>query len=401
MKRLSRRHRTWLPGSLLLVGGLILAAPVGAVLENLALHRPYVCSDDLLSGWTGLTDGIADSDTSPGCFATANSSRMPKQVIIDLGTVCLVSKITVQNSSNGNTRHVALLLSPDADHFESLREYYFPARSVQTLTHSFAPRQARYVKLRFYDSWENGPHGLNCLFVREMQVFGEPPAQPRTVSGREELRLARMQPPVSSTPAVTLFRRYCLGAGRKLRLGVLGDSYAAVREGQPQPWPEILAELLAAKLGEQQVELLNLAGEGQTPDQAADVMIPLCGEKPVDLVLLAYGRDAARAGTDEIAFRNAWQELTETVAERLPALLVVVTPAPLLAESGPAAPSVLPMSLAQERLARQEGLPVVRSAAVLAAQDSPAACYGQHSLLNSRGHQAIAEAVYHLLWGEE
>lgn len=387
--------------SLLLGSGLVLALPAGAVLENLALNRPYVCSDDLLSGWTGLADGLADSDGPPGCFATANSGRFPKHVVIDLGAVCRVSKITVQNSSNGNTRHVALLLSPDANEFESLREYYFPARSIQTLTHSFAPRQARYVKLVFYDSWKSGAYGANCLFVREMQVFGEPPAQPLTVNGREELRLARGQPTVTSTPAVALFRRYCLGAGGKLRLGVLGDSYAAIREGQIRPWPEILAELLEAKLGEGQVELLNLASEGQRLAQARDVMIPLVGEDPADVVLLAYGRDAALAHIDQVAFRNAWQKLVEAVQERLPALLVVVTPAPLLRESGTGVASVLSLSLAQERLARQQGLPVVRSAAVLAAQDNPAACYGEHSFLNSRGHQAIAEAVYHLLWGEE
>lgn len=178
--------------------------------ENLALHRPYLCSDTILPGWTGLTDGITDSDAAPGCFATGGSAQFPKVIVVDLGALCTVNRITLLSSANGNTRHVSLSVSRDAREFEQLREYYFPAAGAQTLAHSFTARQARYVKIALHDTWANGAEGPNCLFLREVQVFGDAPAGGSSSSGgaREELRLARLQPPVVSTPAVTIFRRY-------------------------------------------------------------------------------------------------------------------------------------------------------------------------------------------------
>src|ERR1035437_9747647 len=103
-----------------------------AAQENLALNRPYVCSDEILAGWAGLTDGVTDSDAAPGCFATGPSSHFPKQVIIDLGALCTINKINVLNSANGNTRQVKIFVSADASTYEQRREYFFPADSVQT-----------------------------------------------------------------------------------------------------------------------------------------------------------------------------------------------------------------------------------------------------------------------------
>jgi hypothetical protein len=369
--------------------------------ENLALGRPYLCSDTLLGGWTGLTDGVTDSDAAPGCFATGGSAQFPKSVVIDLGAVCTINKICVLSSTNGNTRHVALFISPDADSFEQLREYYFPAEGPQTLEHSFAPRQARYVKIVFYDTWGAGAPGPNCLFLREVQVFGDLPAGGVSSFGhaREELRLAREQPALVTTPAVALFRRYRAAAPDKLHVVVLGDSSAAATEQDGKPWPEALASLIEAGGG--QVELLNLAGAGQKPEDAPALLAALQGTDTPDLVLLDYGRDAILTGGDLPAFRNAWQALADKLAQTVPALTVAVTPAPLLDPAGKAQPATLAWSLAVDQLAAQLGLPVVRAGSVLAAAPDPPLCYAPGSRLNDAGKSLLAQAVYKLVWGEK
>ena len=375
--------------------------PAAAELENLALQRPWICSDEVLPGWTGLTDGVSDSDQAPACFATANGAQFPKQIVVDLGAVCLVSRLVLYNSANGNTRHVELWTSADAANFEKLREYYFPGDKLQPLTHNFTPRQVRYVKVVLHDSWQTGAQGANCLFLRELQVFGERPAGGLVASGQGELRLARLQGTVVTTPAVAVFRRYGLTGGRMLRLGVLGDSFAAATEGQPSPWPDALADLAAAAAGPGQAEVLNLAAAGQTPQEGEQLLGPLEGEMAADVVLIAYGKDAALAGQDPVAFRNAWQKLVELVQRRVPALVVAVTPPPLWQENGAGSPSTQPMAAVVEQAAALAGVPLVRSGAALAAATPAAGAFSGSSELSLAGAQLVARAVYALLWGED
>ncbi len=370
--------------------------------ENLALHRPYLCSDTLLAGWTGLTDGVTDSDAPPGCFATGGSAQFPKVIMVDLGAVCTISKINLFNSKKGNTRHVSLSISPDAQNFEQLREYYFPSDTVQTLAHSFTPRRARYVKIALHDSWGTGEQGPNCLFLREVQVLGDLPGGGVSAQGnaREELRLARQQPPLVSTPAVTIFRRYRATAEGVLRIAVLGDSGAAVTEQDTKPWPEALAGLLEASGA--QVELLNVAAPNQKPEDGVTLLPALAGDAhPPDVLILAYGRDAALAGGDVTAFRRAWQTLAAKVAQTLPALVVVVTPPPLLDPDGKNQPPLLAWAQAEEQLAAQLGLPFVRGGSVLAAAPDPTTCYGPGARLNEAGKALLAQAVQRLVWGEK
>ena len=394
-----------IPG--VVIAGAIIAAllhwpgPAGAA-ENLALRQPYLCSDTILPGWTGLTDGVSDSDAAPGCFCTGGSGQFPKVIVVDLGAVCTISKITLFNSKNGNTKHVSLSVSPDAKEFEQLREYYFPADAVQTLAHSFTARQARYVKIALHDSWTNGAQGPNCMFLREVQIFGEMPVGGVSGSGsaREELRLARQQPPLVSTLAVTIFRRYRAAAEGVLRLAVLGDSGAAVTEQDTKPWPEALAALVEKDGGK--VELLNLAAANQKPEDGLNLLPALAGDAHApDLVILAYGRDAALAGREVTPFRNAWQALADKVAQTLPALVVAVTPPPLLDPAGKGQPSLLAWALAEEQIAAQLGLPIVRGGSVLAAAPDPTVCYGPGARLNEAGKAVLAQAVQKLVWGEK
>ncbi|HEY3396657.1 MAG TPA: discoidin domain-containing protein [Armatimonadota bacterium] len=386
---------------LILLCALLVAPSLVCAAENLALQRPYVSSELLLGGWTGLTDGVTDSDDAPGCFATSNSGAFPKQVIVDLGAVCAVSKIVVMSSKNGNTKHVALAISADAKNFEQLREYYFPADTTQTLVHSFAARQARYVRVTFFDSWGTGEQGANCLFLRELQVFGDLPAEGRVASGREELRLARQQPATVGTAALGLFRRYRLGEPGKLRVAVLGDSFAAESAPDPRPWPETLGGLLEAELGAGQVEVLNLAAAGQTPADGVTHLATISGTETPDVVLLAYGRDAALAGGDPVTFRNQWQALADKLTQQVPALLVAVTPPPLWDSTGKGAASVLPLALGEEQSAAQLGLPLLRCGATLGAAPDPTICFAAGNRLTEVGKTLVAKALMRLLWAKE
>jgi hypothetical protein len=369
--------------------------------ENLALGRPYVCSDTILGGWIGLTDGVSDSDAAPGCFATGGSAQFPKSVVVDLGAVCTINKICVCNSKNGNTKHVALSVSADAKSFEQLREYYFPGDGVETLVHSFAARQARYVKISLFDSWGTGAQAPNCLFLREVQVFGDLPTGGVTTGGsaREELRLSRGQPALVSTPAVGLFRRYRATAKDKLSLVVLGDSGAAATEQDNKPWPEALAAEIEAGGG--QVELLNLAAAGQKPEDGPALLAALQGTETPDLVILDYGRDGLLTGADPVTFRASWQVLADKLASTIPALAVAVTPAPLLDPAGKSLPATLSWSLAVDQVAAQLGLPVVRAGSVLAAAPDPTLCYAAGGRLSEAGKKLLASAVYKLVWGEK
>jgi hypothetical protein len=373
------------------------AAVPATPLENLALNRPYVCSDEILAGWTGLTDGVTDSDSPPGCFATGPSDRFPKLIIIDLGALCTISKINVTNSKNGNTRHVGLFVSADAATYEQLRDYIFPGDAVQTLAHSFTARKARYVKIALYDSWEDGAQGPNCLFLREVQVFGQAPAEGPSANGREELRLAHIQPQLTTTSAVGLFRRYGLTGAHHMHFVILGDDLMCSHDGGG-PWDVEIMPRNWHPPGE--MEFNNLSRPDQSPAEGLAIVRQLTTDASgtPDVILVGYGHDAALAGQDVTDFRNAFQGLLAGLADT-PALVVVVTPPPLLQETD-AAHSVLPYAQAEEQIARQYGLPVVRGAAVLAASPDPLGCY-TGSDLTGAGQFLIAQAVQRLLWGAD
>ena len=98
------------------------------------------CLIFLLVGWTGLTDGVIDSDVAPGCFATDNSDHFPKEVTIDLGMLYPINRIAVHNAANGNTRKVSISVSSDGRQYTSVREFIFPAGEYMALVHSWAAR---------------------------------------------------------------------------------------------------------------------------------------------------------------------------------------------------------------------------------------------------------------------
>ena len=391
----------------LIASGVLCAAGSSGAGQNLALNKSYLCTSELLAGWTGLVDGLKDSDQPPACFATDNSPGFPKELVIDLGAVLPITKIAVYNSLNGNTRHIAVLSSVNATDFESLREYYFPPDKVQPLVHSFPahPRRARYVKVKMYDSWTGGRNGDNCLYLREVEVYATPQGSVSTPDSLTEvMALARWQQPLVEPPTVPLFRRYCLEAKSESAIGLLGDGFAAFGNQLSPTWVDLFIARLKERGGYQNIEVTNLVGEPGLSNLTR-LQGELASLTSVDLLIIAYGTQAALDGMPTLDFRGRLHELAESTQHQLTALTVVVTPAPFANRSDwPRYAEVqgkdsLRLARAAEQVATLAGYALVRTASVLARSERESQeLYQDNVTLSQPAHRALSRALEELLW---
>lgn len=376
---------------------LLLAASGALAQHNLALSQPFTCTAEILGGWTGLVDGVRDSDSAPGCFATANDPHFPRYVVIDLQIPCIVSRIAVCNSSNGNTREVTIGVSVDGEHYEVLRDYIFPNGEPLTLNHSFEsrPRRAQFVRIGLLDSWSGGLGGDGCIFLREVEVYGIPTGGTPVVLPPP----VAMGEPLIATRSLRLFRRYCLDAERECRIVVLGDSFAAADE--PELWPQVLlAHLQAARPAEAQTALVGVAQRALQPGMAlGDALGRAVGEAP-DLVLITFGADLT--AWDEQQFRGDLARLARELLSQTEALVLLVGPPPM--QEGVAGAWKQAVELRQrvayelEQLARLLGLPMLRTEAALRAADAPMEeLCGRGRELRPAGHRVVAERLLELL----
>lgn len=372
-------------------------------LQNIALNRPYRCSVPVLPGWHGLVDGRSDSDSAPECFATANAGEFPQYVVVDLGAVCEISRVVVYNSANGNTRQVSLECSDDASAYQSLRKgFIFPDRSAMVLSHKFTPRKVRYVRLTLHDSWGGGLGGDGCLFLREVEVYGKRTGQGH-VSGADPLLPFRGQPMMTDYPGLRIFRRYCLAnSAVPLRVAVLGDAFAAPAPGEAH-WTGELFQRLERRWG-RAPEVRNTAGLGFTADDCR-LLIDQQEERP-DLVLLSLGHNAALSRTDLVQFRQHATGAIAPLAERLEALVLIVTPPPVAHQDSlalfhdAAGADSAPYAWQIETLAQEHRLPLVRTGAVLANSSyGVGELYADNLHLSDRGHEMLGIVIDRLLAG--
>lgn len=384
----------------------LLLAPltVGAT-ENLARGKPYLCTTELMPGWTGLVDGQHDSDQPPACFGTDNAAQFPKEVLIDLGNIFQITNIAVYNSLNGNTRHIATWSSLNATDFDKLREYYFPADKLQPLIHSFPARRARYVKITMYDTWTGGRTGDNCLYLREVEVYGTSDSSGGTAdTSTDAMALARWQQPLVKPYATRLFRRYCLEAKSSITVGVLGDSFASPDRGGNSTWIDLFVGCLKQRGQYQKVEVIALTGEAGL-NNLADLRTELTRFKSVDLLIVAYGRRAALQETPPVQFRRQLRELVQSVQRQVAAFTVIVTPPPLGRQAGLERyeevkdKDTLAISQAAGQVASLTGCGLVRTASVLAHSDKDMSdLYKDNVSLSQQGHLALSRALEELLW---
>ena len=142
---------------------------------DLALGKTYAETDPNTWGYgAGLTDGIKDRDAKPGVYATGVGEQYPKLTTIDLGEPQTVARVIVHNSTDGSTRTVSVSLSTDGEAFSDVGSHEFAQGDGQSFEYTCEPRQARYVRIVFEDSWLNETHGSkHFMFLREVEVFGE------------------------------------------------------------------------------------------------------------------------------------------------------------------------------------------------------------------------------------
>lgn len=377
---------------LLACAGSALAAPAGPA-TNLALNRPYASNVQTLPGWTGLVDGDKDSDSAPGCFGTANTSDYPKYVVIDLGGDCSISRVVAYNSANGNTKTVAIGCSADGATYKTLRDpdFIFGPGDAIPLNVSFQPRTAHYVRITLRDTWKGGLGGDNCLFLREVEVFG----QRATAATRQDpFALAANQAPFVANRSVTIFRRYCLETPGEARVTVLGDGFISGCD-EPVHWAHIGAAELARLYPDKKLTVNGVGGSEGSIAYGLDWAKDHRGSLAPDLIILAYGTNAALAGASADEFRGKYQELVRELVDNTKALIVAVTPLPFLP---PETRSSRAHEWAVEQVAQAQDLPLLRTAAVLAKiPGDKSLLYVDSTHLSPAGHEAVGNTLADLL----
>ena len=377
------------------------AAPSKPIVD-LALHRPYLSSSPCLPGWTGLVDGEKESDTAPGCFATANDDQHPKFVVIDLGDECPISKVVVYNSANGNTRTVSLACSQDGVTYKKLRDpdFIFGDGEATSLSVAFQARPARYVRVTMPDTWKGGLGGDNCLFLREVEVFGTRSGE----STSDSLTVSAAEPPAVSSRAIDIFKRYCLMAPGEMRLTVVGDWLVSGAQEESH-WARVLATQLSKRYSEKKVTLTAVGGAEGSIAHGLEWAKGTEGALAPDIVILAYGAQAAAVAAEVGEFRAKYQELMNELLDNTAALVIAVTPPPFLQlDTLPfldkaKGHSTRPYAWAVEQVCQTRGVPLVRTASVLArVPGDKKALYQDNLHLNEEGQRALGTALAELLY---
>lgn len=377
---------------LLLITAAAWAAPSSPA-TNLAAGCPYATNVQVLPGWNGLVDGDKTSDSAPGCFATGNAPGYPKYTVIDLQGDCTISKVVVYNSANGNTRTVSLASSPDGNTYKKLRDpdFIFAASGAMALTVSFQPRTARYVRVTFVDTWKRGLGGDDCLFLREVEVYGCRLGQ---TARPDPFALASHQAPFLSNRAVAIFKRYCLDTQGEMRMTVVGDTFVAGSDEETH-WAKVAAAEVAKLYPQKRVVLSAVGGTESALSCGLDWAQDHRGILAPDLIVVAYGTHAALVGAGVDEFRTKYQALISELLENTNALIVPVTTLPLVA---PDLPSTGGYDAIVEQVASAGGLPLLRTAAVLSKiPGDKALLYLDGSHLSPAGHQAVGNALADLL----
>lgn len=376
------------------------AAPQSPSL-NLALNRPFATSCPTLPGWTGLVDGIKDSDSAPACFATANDDGFPKYVVIDLGADCTISKVVVYNSANGNTRTVALSCSTDGVTYRKLRDpdFVFEDQDAIALSVAFQPRQARYVRVSMLDTWKQGLGGDNCLFLREIEVFGSRGKE----TEESPFTLAAGQAPTVANRSLEIFRRYCLETPGAIKVTLVGDYFISGNE-QDDHWARVAAEELSKFYPDKKITLTAVGGSDGAISFGLQWAQEHHGVLAPDIVLVSYGAQAANVAADIGEFRSKYQTLINELLDNTSALVIIVTPPPFLQNDRLAmqpktkGQNTRSYSWTTEQLASALGVPLVRTEAVLArASGNKDLLYSDNMHLSTLGHRTLGLAIADLL----
>lgn len=143
--------------------------------QNLAISKPWVCSDPNPSNWdSGLTDGfwlMRQGHT----FATGNAKKFPKTVTIDLKTSAWLTHVYFGVPNFGSTKDVSVSVSYDGEKFTGVGKHTFTLRKAESKVINFNPVLSRYVRLTYEDNYDvkNRFDAAYC-FTTEVEVYAQP-----------------------------------------------------------------------------------------------------------------------------------------------------------------------------------------------------------------------------------
>lgn len=175
-----KRYSPAIAGGLCLSALPPLAAQAAPAPPNLALHKPFVCSDPNLSGYLGLTDGSWSNDY-PHVFASGKVGTFPKTVTTDLGKPSVLKTVLLGVPPFGATKTIQVALSlGKTTGYKVVGSYQFRANHAERHAFSISPAvKARYVRLIYPDHWDNGGgYEPVHVFTSELEVYDRTVATP-------------------------------------------------------------------------------------------------------------------------------------------------------------------------------------------------------------------------------
>ena len=149
---------------------IALPDPAGA---NLALRKTYVSSDPNVFNWGigGLTDGSWEAN-SEHSFASGDTNAFPKTATIDLGETKSVGDVLLGVPPFGSTKTIKVSLSADGQNFSEVGTYVFSQNKEEKHRYSFAPANARYVRLSYPDHYDDAVgYTPTFVFTNEVEVY--------------------------------------------------------------------------------------------------------------------------------------------------------------------------------------------------------------------------------------
>ena len=155
------------------------AVPVVAALvlpknsgPNLALGATWVSSDQNKYGWdSGLTDGMWDAGNGT-TYASGDADAFPKTVTVDLQKPAAIGLVAVGVPSFGSTKTIDVSLSSDGTTFTDVGSYVFTLKKEERHLFTFAPVNARYVRLTYPDHYpDNNGYTPTFVFTTELEAF--------------------------------------------------------------------------------------------------------------------------------------------------------------------------------------------------------------------------------------
>jgi hypothetical protein len=219
-----------IPRSLIALSA-VLACPFAAAITpgelpknlgpNLALDKPYECSEPNKSGWTsGVTDG-SWTGAKGSTFASGSAEKFPKTLTIDLQKTQEIAHVLVGTPAFGSTKSIAVSLSPNGRQFTDIGANDFSPGKEDNHLFSFKPAQARYVRLTFTGNHaEKMRFATGYCFITEVEVFGASggptqsnlgksgPAESAVAQVDPKLELPRAPLPANLGPNLALAKPY-------------------------------------------------------------------------------------------------------------------------------------------------------------------------------------------------